>query len=125
MNPGYYIIPGGIDFNFTFSFLVWFKAFNFAPWSRILDCGKDKASDNIIVALSNSNPYKPYAEIYQGSSLSGTIISSDNLPTNNWFHLAIVYNGQRLLMYVNGTIVANSAMNGPNILNRTKCYNYL
>ena len=121
-NPGYYVISGGLDFNFTFSFLVWVKAFNFASWSRVLDCGNGPNSNNIIIGLSNGNPNKPYTEIYLAYSQGGMVLAANSLQTNTWFHLAVVYDGQRILMYVNGTIVANSTKSGPQILKRTKCY---
>lgn len=122
MNPGYYTIPPGIYFNNSFSFLVWVKAFKFAPWSRIIDFGNGPAQDNIVVSLSYYYNYTVYISIYRGSNLLNIVSEGTKLPKNTWFHLATVYDGQNLMMYVNGNLVANSTTGGPSGLLRTNCY---
>ena len=44
------------------------------------------------------------------------------LQINTWFHLAVVYDGQRFIMYLDGSLVANLTRVGPNMLKRMKCY---
>lgn len=123
MNPGYYTISGGLDFNLTFTFLIWVKAFSFPSWGRILDCGNGPESDNIIAGLAtNAGPNKPYAQIYQKNLTDGLVITSKSLNINTWFHYAFVYDGQKTLIYVDGSLVANSTKTAPNILKRSKCY---
>jgi hypothetical protein len=69
MNPGYYNIPSGLDFNTSFSFLVWVKVLAFNPYSRVIDCGNGPNADNIIITLSlnNQTPQIPYSQIVKGA----------------------------------------------------------
>jgi hypothetical protein len=122
MNPGYYYIPSGLDFNTSFSFLVWVKVLAFNPYSRVIDCGNGPSADNIIVSLANGNTQKPYTMIYRGGGSGGYVTVPNNLPINAWFHLATVYDGQNLMIFVNGNVVVNSTKSGPNLMKRTKCY---
>ena len=121
-NPGYYIISGGLDFHLKFSFLIWVKAFNFAFWSRVLDCGNGPDADNIVAGFANTNPNRPYAQIYQGNATGGIVTVANSLQTNTWFHYAFVFDGQTTMLYVNGSLVASAAKKPPNMLKRMKCY---
>ena len=121
-NPGYYILPPAIYFYTRFSFLVWIKVFEFTAWSRIIDCGNGPNADNILVSLSYFDFAIPYSQIYESSSPQTIVIPSSNLTANSWFHLATVYDGTFLMMYVNGNLVANSTSNPPNAVERNECY---
>ena len=121
-NPGYYILPPGIYFYTTFSFLVWVKVFEFTAWSRIIDCGNGPNSDNILVSLSYVDYAIPYTQIYEQSSPQSIVMPTTNLTAHQWFHLASVYDGHNMKMYVNGNLVASSASKGPNVVQRAQCY---
>ena len=73
MNPGYYAISGGLDFNFTFSFLVWVKAFKFVAWQRVFDCTNGQGSEKILLGISGGTPNKPLAAIFNGTVTDGSI----------------------------------------------------
>lgn len=122
MNPGYYIISGGLDLNFTFSFLVWVKALKFVSWQWVFDCANDQGSEKIVLGISGATPNKPLAAIYNGTVSGGSIYPVQTLQLNTWFHLAVVYDGKQFMMYLDGILVANSTRIGPNILKRTSCY---
>lgn len=122
MNPGYYSLPPGYYFNSTFSFLAWVKVLAFNPYSRVIDCGNGPFSDNVIVILSSGTSKIPYTKMYRGSLAQNNAMSANALPTNTWFHLGTVYDGQNLMMYVNASLVANSTSAGPLSVNRTDCY---
>ena len=121
MNPGYYTIPPGVYFNNSFSFLVWVKAFKFAPYSRIIDFGNGQ-QDNVFVSLSYSYNYRMYIALYRGYNILNITEAPNQMPTNTWFHLATIYDGQNLMLYVNGSLIANSTSDGPTDLLRTNCY---
>ena len=121
MNPGYYMIPPGIYFNSSYSILIWVKLLAYASFSRVIDCGNGQYSNNIIICLSDSGNL-PYTQIIQGSSFV-TIKASNSFQLNTWFHLAVVYDGQNLMMYVNASLLfANGTSAGPLNVNRTLCY---
>lgn len=48
----------------------------------------------------------------QDNSISITVGGLGTIPLNRWNHVAIVYNGTTLSLYVNGTRVSNQASNG-------------
>ena len=124
MNPGYYILPPGIYFNNRFSFLVWAKAFKLVLWSRFIDCGNGPKSDNIAIILSRNNTFDriPCVQIYRGAVAQPIVTAVNKLPLNTWFHFAVVYDGQNLMIYVNGNLEANSTSSAPLAVNRTNCY---
>ena len=124
MNPGYYILPTAIYFTNSFSFLAWVKVFAFNSWSRVIDCGNGAPSDNFVLSLSYSNQAKPYTSIIRGTSPSGQAEAKAINPQliNTWFHLASVYDGQYLMLYINGDIMGNMSSNPLLSVNRTRCF---
>ena len=125
MNPGYFILPPGIYFYNSFSFLVWVKVITYDGMSRIIDCGGNgSASDNILIAISDGTTFtRPYSKIYRNDVMTGYIQSETPLTNTTWTHLALVYDGQNLRMYLNGKLVANTISSGsPNVIERHKCY---
>ena len=124
MNPGYYMLPPGVYFSNSFSFLAWVKVFAFNPWSRVIDCGNGAPSDNFILSLSMSNQAKPYTAILRGNTTTGQaqLPAINPQPINTWFHLASVYDGQYLMLYINGDIVGNMTSNPLLSVNRTQCF---
>ena len=122
-NPGYYALPPGIYFYTKFSFLTWIKVFEFTDWSRIIDCGNAQ-TDNILISLSYVDYEIPYAQIYENNAGQALVMPTTNLTAYKltWFHMATVYDGTFLMMYVNGNIVANSTSNPPNAVERNECY---
>ena len=122
MNPGYYILPPGIYFNNTFSFLVWSKILVFVPYSRIIDCGNGSNLDNFVVSFLYSSNFTLYTSIYRGSAVSQVVTITNKLPVNTWFHLAVIYDGQYLMLYVNGNLAANFTSGALLGVVRNKCY---
>lgn len=122
MNPGYYVLPPSVYFYSTFSFLVWVKVLVFNPWSRIIDCGNGPDADNIIVVISYDTTQIPYTQIYQLANPQGLVNPPDPLTANTWYHLAVVYDGVNLKMYLNGVLSISLASGGPNIVQRSQCF---
>ena len=121
MEPGYYMLPPGIYFNNnSFSFLAWVKILSISYFSRVIDCGNGPAMDNFILGFAfgySSNPYT--INYFKNTSF---VSSPDPQPLNTWFHLASVFDGQSLMLYVNGNLVASSISKAPLNVNRTRCY---
>lgn len=124
MNPGYYILPPGIYFNNSFSFLVWTKAFKFVVWSRFIDCGNGESNNNIVISLSRDNAFSqvPCVVVFNGSVAQPVVSAVNKLPINSWFHFAVVFDGHNLLIYVNGILDGNSTSGGPLGVKRNSCY---
>ena len=121
-DPGYYIIPPGVYFSNTFSFLIWVKIIAYSSWARILDCGNAGPSDNIVIGFSEEENRIPHAEIYEGNSTQIILSAVSELLIDTWYHIAVVFDGQYLLIYVNGNLESNATSYAPLSVIRTKCY---
>lgn len=48
----------------------------------------------------------------KGTGTSSTVWHANNLPVGSWYHVAAVYNGTTIMLYVNGTLVNSTAASG-------------
>ena len=124
MNPGYYILPPGIYFYTSFSFLVWVKVLSYVTFARLIDCGNGAPSDNVLISIAdNTNFTRPYMKIFRNDTQTGFVLSPNALSNTTWTHLAFVYDGQNLMMYVNAQLVGNTIPSAPpTVIERQKCY---
>jgi hypothetical protein len=122
MNPGYYILPPGIYFNNSFTFLVWVKILSFGSYARIIDCGNGPYSNNVVVSYSFGGSKVPYTQIFVQGDTTGTIEIYSDVSANTWFHLASVFDGHNLTMYLNGNFAATNLTTAPLGVERSQCY---
>ena len=106
-NSGYLQVPQGVYFDDNYSFTCWANFRSNIDHGRIFDFGDGKAIDNIILNLYG-NTTRLFAQIYKGNVLSGTSLSPNAIPLNNWMHVAYVQQGTNNSMYINGTLVKTS-----------------
>lgn len=121
-DPGYYILPPDVYFSNSFSFLIWVKIIAYSSWARIIDCGNGGPSDNIVIGFSQNLNHIPHAEIYNGTHTQIILSAVSQLLIDTWYHIAVVFDGQYLLIYVNGILEANATSYAPLSVIRTKCY---
>lgn len=124
MNPGYFILPPGIYFNNSFSLLVWVKVLYSIAWARIIDCGNGQSSDNVAIVLSRSSPNDkiPYAQVFRDTVAQTRVFALNKRQINTWFHVAAVFDGQNLMIYMNGVLEGNSTSGAPLGVVRNSCY---
>lgn len=121
---GYGQLPSGVYFNGgSYTVESWVNITARMDWSRLLDFGNGQQNNNVLLLLSDGSSGKPSAAHYAGAS-SASILSPTVLPTNQWAHLAAVYDGStsNLTIYVNGVATGSGIMVAPANVNRTLNY---
>ncbi|KPA17887.1 Pentaxin, partial [Candidatus Magnetomorum sp. HK-1] len=117
----YIDLPDNVWFYNDFTVEAWVYYRSYGTWDRLIDIGAGEASNNIIIALSNSSQYLTF-QIYNGNS--GTeVISPEKVPLNQWVHIAVTSSGSVGNIYINGRLVAtNSSMNQAYNVSRSNAY---
>jgi hypothetical protein len=127
LNNGYCKLPPGVYFNSTFTITTWIYPLNQTSGlrQRVLDCGNGPGNDNIGLAYRNVL-IQPYAFTYYGTMGTSYVfaINSVTMNADQWSHLATVYDGSNLLIYVNGiqTAAGNSDGTKPFNVFRNQCF---
>jgi hypothetical protein len=88
-----------------FSFAGWVKWDGGANWQRIFDFGNDT---NSYMFLTPSNGSNMRFAIKNGGGEQ--VLSSSPLPVGQWTHVAVTLGGGAAKLYVNGSLVATSAV---------------
>jgi hypothetical protein len=128
LNGGWTQVPQGIYFNTPeFTISAWVYPQNIGYIARLIDFGNGFASDNIFLKLdSGSSNYQPGLRIYNGSTSIGTVQSSKSLLVNKWQLLTATFNGNQMLIYINGTLVGTNPLSSYYELQTiTRLYNYI
>ncbi|KPA09177.1 hypothetical protein MHK_010620, partial [Candidatus Magnetomorum sp. HK-1] len=109
-------------FNGDFTVESWVYLKSYASWCRLIDIGNGQPSDNILLGLSYQTTGKPAFDIYNGASFT-RVDSSEQIPLNQWTHLAATSSGSVGKLYINGYLVGtnNSMSQALNVL-RTNAY---
>lgn len=101
---------------------VWVYPRSYNDWSRVLDFGNGPDADNVVLALSTGATGMPGFGVRIGDQYT-SVNSSEVLPLNTWSHLAVVLNGNRGVMYIDGREVGrNDSMNRPASVIRKNAY---
>ena len=95
-------------------------------WSRVIDFGNGAPSDNVVLTLDSGTNKIPILAVDIGT-IYGKVYSSQSLTQNNWQHLAASFDGIKMKIYINGTLMSETyyPVKGslmPTSLNRTYCY---
>jgi hypothetical protein len=115
--PGVYFTGG------PYTVTAWVKMIQANYQSRLFDFGNGQTSDNVFLAISHDTSSKPYLKIFNGTVASSDLLSSSILTLGAWTHLASVFDGSRVLIYLNGTLVLNQLVNVfPRNIVRQKCF---
>jgi hypothetical protein len=121
---GYGQLPSGVYFNGgSYTVEAWVNVTAIANWSRLMDFGNGAGAQNVLLALSSGVSGKPVVAHYAATSTN--ISSSTVLPTNQWVHLASVYDGATSLLtiYLNGVSIVSGVAVAPQ--NTTRTLNYV
>ncbi|CAK0744367.1 hypothetical protein CCP2SC5_120002 [Azospirillaceae bacterium] len=92
----------------AFTFEAWVKLDRYTNWSRIWDFGNGTANNNIIVGQYGSSG-QLFFEVYQGGNSPGKIVSSTQLPLNQWVRVAAtIDNNGNAKFYQDGVLVGSA-----------------
>jgi hypothetical protein len=117
----YVQLPSATWFNGPFTIEGWVYARSHNLWSRLFDFGNGEFNHNVYLALTFADSGNPAFSVLTNGNGSG-IQSTQQLPLNQWAHLAASYDGTNGAVYINGISVTNGPMNGPQNVVRTNNY---
>ncbi len=123
LNSGYYLAPPGVYFSSSnLTIMAWVKIIDFKSNARLFDFGNGPGIDNIVISFCDSSLEHPYFDIFNTNLASAVFIN--NLPSNEWFHMAVSFQGSNEVFYLNGTMISSSQINVfPR--NVTRYFNYV
>lgn len=101
-------LPPGNYFTRDFTIESWVRVKNYTNWGRLLDFGNGPAMDNVVFALSTGTTGQPSLTLYRGSQ-PRTYLFPTPLPLDEWLHIAVVVDGNRLKFYHNGRLVSEES----------------
>jgi hypothetical protein len=128
LNSGYCTLPPGVYFNSTFTITIWFYSKDQAfDGQRVIDCGNGRYINNIGFAYYLNLQNKSYAFITSGDlgnkNQTSFVISSIPTGLYQWVHLAFVFDGSFMFIYVNGVNAGvKPSIYQPDDVIRNKCY---
>ena len=114
------------------SFEILFKADTVETWAKVFDCGNGKRRNNIILGYEGDTNRLRLEQIIGAAEEPWTLYPLDNVQTNTWYHIVVVFQRERwdridprgnVTVYVNGMATATDS-NAPMPLpvQRTTCY---
>jgi hypothetical protein len=107
------MLPAGLmagATNFTISAWVYWNGG--AEWQRIFDFGNNTTSYMFLTPSSASGTLL-YAVTTNSAGGEQIVQTSSPLPTGEWIHVAVTYNGSIACLYTNGILAASGAANIP------------
>ncbi len=109
MNDGYLTFPEDVYFNSSFTISVWVRPSNDNDkYTRIVEFGNDKNSDNIILMLNDAQTSYNYPRLYVFYGSSQFYVKSPvSLDPYNFAFLAVTYTAEYAKIYINGNLVGN------------------
>ncbi|MEY3500556.1 MAG: hypothetical protein RL308_2225 [Bacteroidota bacterium] len=114
----YASLPSGTYFSGNFTIECWVKIATYTNWSRVIDFGNGAGSNNVLLGTSVGTSGKP--GFYVGGS---QFQANDQIPLNQWTHLAATLSGNTATIYING--VASGTATFPIPANVTRNSNYI
>lgn len=117
---GYGQLPAGTYFSGgSYTIESWVNVAAVANWARLMDFGNGASQQNVLIALSAALQATPTVGVY-GSSTSQNVTSPTVLPTNQWNHLAVVFDAgtSNMTVYVNGVSTYVATAPAPANINR-------
>ncbi|CAK0760222.1 hypothetical protein CCP2SC5_2720002 [Azospirillaceae bacterium] len=104
------------------TFEAWVKVDRYTTWSRLWDFGNGAGNNNIIIGQFQGSG-RLFFEVYQGGNSPGQIISSTQLPLNQWVRVAatIDSNGNACL-YQNSILVGSAQWQATPAVERVNNY---
>jgi hypothetical protein len=123
MSNTYSQVPAGVYFNSTFTITAWVYPNELSfTYQRVLDFGNGAYDRNVVLAYY-SDDARPFAQIANNRLDDNHIFALNSINQFEWSHLASVYNGSSLTIFVNGA--SSGFLSGasyPQEILRNNCY---
>ena len=109
LNGGWTHVQSGIFFNtLEFTISVWVYPQQVGSWSRVIDFGNGFQSDNIIITLDTGENIYSNFQIYEGSSQSVYLKTTESLTIGKWQFLTVTFNKTHAKFYIDGKLKMTS-----------------
>jgi hypothetical protein len=119
---GYVQLPPDVWFTGNFTVEGWVNVRSYNFWSRLIDFGNGGDNYNVYLALTKNTSGYPTIGVFTNNDSLPIFSASNQLPTNQWVHLAATLNGTNGTIYINGNIAGTGTLNiSPNVI-RTNNY---
>src|SRR4051812_16623275 len=118
---GYIQVTNGVWFNGNFTVEGWVFVRSYNNWSRLFDFGNAGYLQEVYLALSDSTTGFPKMGVFTNGNFN-LVSSSQQLPLNQWTHLAATLNGTTATIFINGNPVGSGTVLIPNNVVRTNNY---
>ncbi|HEX3356291.1 MAG TPA: LamG domain-containing protein [Tepidisphaeraceae bacterium] len=118
---GYVQVTNGVWFNGNFTVEGWVLVRSYNSWSRLFDFGNAGYLQEVYLALSDSTTGFPKMGVFTNGNFN-LVGSSQQLPLNQWTHLAATLNGTTATIFLNGKPVGSGTVLVPNNVVRTNNY---
>ena len=99
----YAFLPPATYFSGDFTIECWVKPTAYSNWSRVIDFGNGAGSNNVLFGTSYGGSGKP--GFYVGGS---QFSANDQIPLNQWSHIAATLSGNTATIYINGVASGTS-----------------
>src|SRR5262249_42160669 len=118
---GYVQVTNGIWFSGNFTVESWVFPRSYNNWSRLFDFGNAGYLQEVYLALSDGTSGFPKMGVFTNGN-NNLVGSSQQLPLNQWTHLAATLNGSTATIFLNGNPVGSGTVLVPNNVVRTNNY---
>ncbi len=112
-----------LDLGTTFTMEAWIYLESASPYSIIMGKTFNPRSDNpfqnYVLAMDPSGLKVEFIQTTGSSGSYVTVTATNNLPLQQWTHVAAVLNSGKMKLYINGNLIGESTSPGPP-LNPTK-----
>jgi sugar lactone lactonase YvrE len=120
-NNEYVQIPNGVWFSNDFTVEGWIYCRSYNNWSRLFDFGNAGYLQEVYLALSEGTGGYPKMGVFTNGN-DNLVGSSQQLPLNQWTHLATTLSGTTATIYMNGNAVGSGQVLVPGNFVRTNNY---
>jgi hypothetical protein len=126
LNGGYTQVPAGFYFSTPqFSVAVWVYPSSVGAWARIFDFANTGPNKCIQLSLTSYAVNSPTFVIYdQTTNIIGFGESSIPLEQNKWNFVTVTFNGSKLSLFINGTLVNSTQVSLSKISNVQRTSNF-
>jgi sugar lactone lactonase YvrE len=120
-NSEYVQLPNGVWFTNDFTVEGWVYCRSYNNWSRLFDFGNAGYLQEVYMALSGGTGGYPTMGIFINGN-NNLVSSPQQLPLNQWTHLATTLSGNTATIYMNGNAVGTGTVLVPGSFVRTNNY---
>jgi hypothetical protein len=99
-------VPSAVWFNGNFTVEGWVYVRSYNDWSRLIDFGNGVYQQNVYLTLTEGGTGHPKMGIFDAADAPG-VGSTQQLPLNQWSHLAATFNAGTGSIYINGNLVGS------------------